>query len=108
MNLPFRKPLEPDALAATQLAGETPALQSARPAGVPPALAPHTHISRGRLLPTGDQLSTVTMLAGRRGVIIAGPGCPGGDFPAVVVAVARRLGWPILADSLSGLRRNPG
>ena len=107
VNLPFRKPLEPDALAVTQLAGETPALQSARPAGVPPALAPHTHISRGRLLPSGDQLSTVTTFAGRRGVIIAGPGCPGGDFPAAVVAVARRLGWPILADSLSGLRHGP-
>ena len=93
INLPFRKPLEP----------ETPSIAD-RPAGSLPALQPHTSISRGRLLPTADQLTPVTAAAGRPGIIICGPGCPGGDFPAAVSAVAARLGWPILADPLSGLR----
>ena len=93
VNLPFRKPLEPD---ATTLADQ--------PAAAPSALAPHTHISRGRLLATYDQLTTVASLAGRGGLIVCGPGCPGGDFPATVAALAARLGWPILADPLSGLR----
>jgi 2-succinyl-5-enolpyruvyl-6-hydroxy-3-cyclohexene-1-carboxylate synthase len=93
VNLPFRKPLEPDAA--------TPA---DRPAVVATARPPHTQISRGRLLPTDNQLATVAALAGQRGLIICGPGCPGGDFPAAVTALAARLGWPILADPLSGLR----
>ena len=92
VNLPFRKPLEPD---ATTLADQPAA---------PSALAPHTHISRGRLLATYDQLTTVASLAGQGGLIVCGPGCPGGDFPAAVAALAARLGWPILADPLSGLR----
>jgi len=93
VNLPFRKPLEPDA-----------APPANRPAASPPARPPHSHISRGRLLPTHDQLAAVASLAGRRGLIICGPGCPDSDFPAAVAAVAARLGWPILADPLSGLR----
>jgi 2-succinyl-5-enolpyruvyl-6-hydroxy-3-cyclohexene-1-carboxylate synthase len=96
VNLPFRKPLEPDAPAPAE-----------RIAGIPAVLAPHTHISRGRLLPTVEQVTAVTAAAGRTGVIICGPGCPGGDFPAAVTAVAARLGWPILADPLSGLRHGP-
>ncbi len=94
VNLPFRKPLEPD----------TATLAADLPVAVAPALPPHTHISRGRLLPTYDHLTTIASLAGQRGLIICGPGCPGGDFPAGVAAVAARLGWPILADPLSGLR----
>ena len=93
VNLPFRKPLEPDGSSNAH-----------RPAGFLPALQPHTSISRGRLLPTAEQLTTVTAASGRAGIIICGPGCPGGDFPAAVAAVAARLGWPILADPLSGLR----
>ena len=39
-----------------------------------------------------------------RGLIICGPRCPGGDFPAAVADLSRRVAYPILADSLSGLR----
>ncbi len=93
VNLPFRKPLEPDAPTSAE-----------RSAGVPPASAAHTSISRGRLLPSDEQLAAVATLAGQHGVILCGPGCPGGDFPAAVAALAARLGWPILADPLAGLR----
>jgi len=40
--------------------------------------------------------------AGTRGVIVAGAGC--GD-PDAVAAAAAALGWPVLADPRSGLRR---
>ena len=97
INFPFRKPLEPDALLATN-----------RTAGVAPSsIPPYVHISRGRLLPSYEQLTATATLAGRRGVIVCGPDCPGGDFPEAVAAVAARLGWPILADPLSGLRHGP-
>ena len=93
VNMPFRKPLEPDAQTAT-----------IAPPDIPPPRPPHTHISRGRLSPTDEQLATVTAAAGQPGIIICGPGCPGGDFPVAVATLAARLGWPILADPLSGLR----
>lgn len=93
INLPFRKPLEPELLpAANKTGGETSEVPR------------FTHISRGRLLPNDEQLTVVASLAGRRGVILCGPDCPGGNFPAAVAAVAERLGWPVLADPLSGLR----
>lgn len=41
-------------------------------------------------------------LAGRRGVIVAGHGCGESDE---VLEAARRLGWPVLADPRSGLRK---
>jgi len=96
INMPFRKPLEPDALAATN--GATT---------VSPTIPAYTHTSRGRLMPSDEQLAAAAALAGQRGVILCGPGCPGGDFPAAVTALATRLGWPILADPLSGLRHGP-
>ncbi len=39
-----------------------------------------------------------------RGLIVCGPRCPGGEFPAAVAAVARQVGYPILADPISGVR----
>ena len=44
-----------------------------------------------------------------RGAIVAGPRAlaPGED-PTPVLELARRLGWPVLADPLSGLRHGPG
>jgi 2-succinyl-5-enolpyruvyl-6-hydroxy-3-cyclohexene-1-carboxylate synthase len=42
-----------------------------------------------------------------RGVIICGPDCPGGEFPAALAELAARSGYPILADPLSGLRHGP-
>ncbi len=48
-----------------------------------------------------------TLRDARRGLIVCGPRCPGGDFPAAVAALAQALGFPILADPLSGLRFGP-
>jgi 2-succinyl-5-enolpyruvyl-6-hydroxy-3-cyclohexene-1-carboxylate synthase len=41
------------------------------------------------------------------GLIVCGPRCPGGDFPAAVAALAEASGYPILADPLSGVRFGP-
>lgn len=98
LNFPFRKPLEPAAVPAE--APDTPALS------VPPA---GTHISRGVVSPTEaqlDRLAAACQKAGR-GLIVCGPRCPGGDFPAAVARLARITGFPLLADALSGVRFGP-
>ena len=93
LNFPFRKPLEPI----------SPAAISA-PAG---HAAPQ--IARGRLLATDDQVAALGELIRRnpRGIVICGPRCPGDPFPEAVTALARRAGYPLLADPLSGLRWGP-
>ena len=96
LNVPFRDPLPPvndggatATFAASlnwesffsHLAPATPA----PPAGVLPRITPEVH-----------------------GVIVVGPAQPG-DVEAFVVAVAeiaRRLGWPVLADALSPVRHH--
>lgn len=97
LNFPFRKPLEP---------GE-PANGRAQPVLHRPVetRAPFTQISRGTISPDDSQIAAVAAaLAGRRVVIVCGPGCPGGDFPSAVAELAERYGAPILADALSNVR----
>ena len=94
LNVPFRDPLPPlpddgatAALGASvdwarffsHLAPEFPA----PPLGTPPSLVPEVH-----------------------GAIVVGGAQPGdvGNYVAAVAEIARRLGWPVLADGLSPLR----
>ncbi len=96
LNFPFRKPLEPppgEPLPAPGLASEPP----------------FSRIERGVLLPTASQTDRLAELIGAHphGLIVCGPRCPGGDFPAAVVRLAQAAGYPILADPLSGLRFGP-
>lgn len=69
----------------------------------------HTQVAAGvRVLPRED----VEALARRwtqveRGVIVCGPETPAAAWRAVV-ALAEKLGWPVLADPLSGLRTAGG
>ena len=92
LNLPFRKPLEPDG-------------------AYNPVFGPcvTTRIHRGTIHPSLQQIDDLAalMAAHERGVIVCGPRCPGGDFPAAVAELARRSGYPIFADPLSGLRFGP-
>lgn len=55
----------------------------------------------------GDQAGAVAaMLAGRRGILVAGPNrAP--DVAEAAAAFAEAAGWPIHADALSGLRSGP-
>jgi 2-succinyl-5-enolpyruvyl-6-hydroxy-3-cyclohexene-1-carboxylate synthase len=80
LNLPFREPL----------------VGTADP--LPPPIGPPLPVPRGFAVsgPVGPELDR------QRGVIVAG-GRHGVD-PAEIVALAERLGWPILADPLSGCR----
>lgn len=100
INFPFRKPLEPQA--PYRPVFEHPAgregLRRAR----------QSSISRGVLLPSEEQIDEMTALvsAQERGWIVCGP-WPGRTPPALfedIALLARRTGYPILADPLSGLR----
>lgn len=90
LNLPFREPLVPDrALLASLLA------EPVTPVQVAPA----------RRMLGGTELATLatSLVEYRRGLIIAGPDCPP-DLGPLLVTLAHRLRFPILADPLSGVR----
>jgi len=89
LNLAFREPL----------------LGSAHGVGLPPGRpegAPwhQPHGSSGGV-PSAGVVDLLAAHAPGRGLIVAGAGC--GD-PAMLVAAAERLGWPLLADPRSGCR----
>lgn len=100
LNFPFRKPLEPDA-SSTRDSRQADTERH--------AAAPYTTFSRGRLLPDEAQSDWLAKMIREnpRGLIICGPECPGGDFPDAVASLARRAGYPVLADTLSRLRHGP-
>ena len=94
LNVPFRDPLAPVAdggEAASFAAGiewpvffsQLASLESRLVAGEPPRIVPDSH-----------------------GVIVVGPQLPGERESAItaVAEIARRLGWPVLADGLSPVR----
>lgn len=98
LNFPFRKPLEPRASSI-----ELPSRSEGMTNNVP---EPYSIFSRGHLTSSPDQVETLAkaIIQKTRGLIICGPGCPAGDFPLAVTSLARRSGYPILADSLSNVR----
>jgi 2-succinyl-5-enolpyruvyl-6-hydroxy-3-cyclohexene-1-carboxylate synthase len=87
VNFPFREPLLERRVADPVPPAGRPIVVT-RTAQTPAPEAVHAFIETAR---------------GRRGLVIAGP--EAGGLPASdVVAVASALGWPVLADPLSGLR----
>jgi 2-succinyl-5-enolpyruvyl-6-hydroxy-3-cyclohexene-1-carboxylate synthase len=66
-------------------------------------------MTRGRLQPEEEQIATLGRLleSHPRGIIVCGPRGPEGDFADAVTALARHIGYPIMADPLSGLRYGP-
>jgi len=92
INLPFREPLVPAAAERLWPDGSGEPFPLARPPL--PADA-------------GQMEQLAARLEGRNGLLICGPGHYSEGFPSAVVALARRLGAPILADPLSGLRFGP-
>ncbi len=87
VNFPFREPLV-----------ERPLADPQPPAGR--AIA----VTRSLVEPAPDAVRAfIESARGRHGLVVAGP--ESGGLPAPeVVALARALGWPVLADPLSGLR----
>jgi 2-succinyl-5-enolpyruvyl-6-hydroxy-3-cyclohexene-1-carboxylate synthase len=108
LNLPFREPLLPDGAlggATTDGPGEqddvgTPftAVLAGRPSLDPSAL----DRLAARLTPPAVRSDG----AGPRGLIVAGPD-DDPRLPAALAALAGAIGFPILADPLSGLRTGP-
>lgn len=97
LNAPFRDPLPPIENRATKRIAKS-LKEEVFFAGVQPP-------SR-----TITQLELSGFPSGKRGIIVAGPceeGCPP-DQIAVVAELAKNLGWPVLADGLSGLRGAAG
>ncbi len=94
LNCPFREPLVPDRrMLADYYRQERPA--AAR------VVAGRRTLPAAVLDRLADQLA-----AGRRSLILCGPGCPD-DLAEPLTRLAARLGAPILADPLSGLRCGP-
>jgi 2-succinyl-5-enolpyruvyl-6-hydroxy-3-cyclohexene-1-carboxylate synthase len=93
LNLPFREPLLGDA--------ERGGIQPGRP-----DRQPWYRVAMAPPAPTAEVVDRIVDAArsGARGVIVAGAGS--GD-PDGVAAASSALGWPVLADPRSGLRR-PG
>ena len=93
INLPFRKPLEPDAAEEHLPEAEPHHAGAWMAAAGAPVLKPE------RL----DELRALIEPAAE-GLIVCGPGSAR-DFPGEAIpAFARRTGWPVLCDPLSGLR----
>jgi 2-succinyl-5-enolpyruvyl-6-hydroxy-3-cyclohexene-1-carboxylate synthase len=87
LNVPFREPL--------------------LEAGTPPPIVEEVPVAREPARAPAPDAATVARLAsrisGRRGLIVCGPESAG--LPArEVTALAAALGWPVIADPLSGLR----
>jgi 2-succinyl-5-enolpyruvyl-6-hydroxy-3-cyclohexene-1-carboxylate synthase len=99
LNFPFRKPLEP-----ILVESDRHTIKDERPAGVP-----FTRIVRPALLPTVAQINAIqsVVINSARRMIVCGPRCPGGAFPATVTALARQISAALLADPLSGVRYHP-
>ena len=101
LNFPFRKPLEPIDVPTDLPTWMDASLLSA----TEPAPAQLT-FSRPKLFPSADQTSVLAQAisSSPRGLIVCGPRCADGNFPARITKLATRTGYPILADALSGLR----
>lgn len=91
LNVPFRKPLEPSA-------GMGPAEPLEGRAGQEPFT---------RILTQKPALALPAIDLPARGLILAGPRCPDGDFPDALTDLAQRYSLPVVADALSGLRFGP-
>ncbi len=93
LNCPYREPLIPgpgQSFAPPGRAGDAPHVAIAPALPMPPA-------------ETVQALTTALRGLGR-GLIVCGPQ-PDAALAPVVAALARRLGYPVLADPLSGVRR---
>ena len=98
LNFPFRKPLEP-----APVRGEGTLPRDAAPRS---HKRPFVRFTTGASALSEQALSELIAEVQQtwRGLIVCGPGCPGGDFPAAIARLARQSGFPVFADALSGVR----
>ena len=103
LNLPFREPLAPTPTREPLGADDAALAVAGRGA------RPFTEIGTGPAAAAPELTAALEeRLAGRgRGLIVCGPLDASPDEADGVAALAAALGWPVLADPLSGLRRGP-
>lgn len=99
INMPFRKPLEPIPVAGDAV--EVPKGAEARADHQPYTLMVQSSIAP---ISSDVQLLTDVVQQYERGLIICGPVSPRGSFPGDLTEFAKKIGYPVLADPLSGLR----
>lgn len=92
LNWPFREPL-------------VPAPGASRSVPVPMAVQVHNPVLAPPLALVAELGATLASMP--HGLIVVGPDDFGPSFADAVTGLAQRLGYPILADALSGLRRGP-
>lgn len=104
INMPFRKPLEPNLVPEdfSEVWHEKNDLL------ILEIIQSKVSISIGQMMPTEEQIQLLAGLISekKKGLIICGPKSPEGEFPAYISELARISKYPILADGLSGLRFN--
>ena len=93
LNVPFREPLLPDRALLQELFQQAEQTRSA---------TVQIHAPRRLLKPKLQELAT-RLAATERGLILCGPGTPP-DLALLLTRLAERIGYPILADPLSGVR----
>lgn len=102
LNIPFRKPLEPDTVT-----DEVPDdFDAAHPVAAGGREGPYLRSHRGRLAPDLDGVADA-LTGAQRPLIVAGPTSPEGLTPEAAGRLTEALEAPILADPLSGLRFGP-
>ncbi len=96
LNMPFRKPLEPTLVAGDKTDFPPPREDQ----------KPYTSISQGVVHFSLSQMMTLTDIVKRyeRGIIVCGPQAGETNFVESVIKLANATGYPVLADSLSGVR----
>lgn len=103
LNFQFRKPLEPIDIPTDRPSWMDDSLLSTLKSA-PAQLT----FSRPQLFPAADQTDFLAQAisSSPHGLIVCGGRCPApcGEFPARLTELAAKLGYPILADALSGLR----
>ncbi|NOY98396.1 MAG: 2-succinyl-5-enolpyruvyl-6-hydroxy-3-cyclohexene-1-carboxylic-acid synthase, partial [Chloroflexi bacterium] len=106
INFPFRKPLEP-----VPVVDDVPddLLQRAPLWAGRPDNQPLARLTGSRRLADASLVEHLaeTVRGAPNGLVVCGPARPDKDFPATVSALATQLGWPVLADPLSGVRFGP-
>jgi 2-succinyl-5-enolpyruvyl-6-hydroxy-3-cyclohexene-1-carboxylate synthase len=100
VNLPFREPLEPGPAGAHSVAPLGHALR--------PDSHPYTEAERGARVPSPEWTARIAALleSTERGIVSCGP-LDDPDAADAIAGLARALGWPLLAEPTSQLRRGP-
>jgi 2-succinyl-5-enolpyruvyl-6-hydroxy-3-cyclohexene-1-carboxylate synthase len=102
LNVPFRKPLEP-----VEVDGDVPDdLAERAPGAVEGRDGPYVRTTAGQRTLTAPEVDRVAaaLSASDRPLLVAGPADPPADGVPALPTLADRLGAPLLADPLSGLR----